>query len=78
MLSVPPSSDHYGTKKERHIVITYTLKERNNISVETSRNESYVRISTAAENGLIVIQTKNITLPLFSTNAIFGVLVVSW
>ena len=37
------------------------------IGVETSRNESYVRISTMAENGLIVIQTKNITLPLFST-----------
>ena len=27
---------------------------------------------------LIVIQTKNITLPLFSTNTIFGKLVVSW
>ena len=38
----------------------------------------HVRISTAAENGLIVIQTKNITLTLFSTNAIFGMLVVSW
>ena len=25
-----------------------------------------------------MIQTKNITLPLFSTNAIFGMLVVSW
>ena len=32
------------------------------ICVGTSRNESYVRISTAAENGLLVIQTKNITL----------------
>ena len=42
------------------------------------RNESYVRISTEAENGLIVIQIKNITLPLFSTNAIFCMLVVSW
>ena len=46
--------------------------------VEPSRNESYVRISTVAENGLLVIQTKNVTLPLFSTNAIFGMLVVSW
>ena len=37
-----------------------------NNNVGTSRNESYVRISTGAENGLIVIQPKNITLPLFS------------
>ena len=27
---VPPSSDHYGTTKIAPLVITYTLKERNN------------------------------------------------
>ena len=44
------------------MVVLYLVEST---KLQTSRNESYVRISIAAENGLIVIQTKNITLPLF-------------
>ena len=48
------------------------------ICVETARKESHVTDFRTAENGLIVIQAKNITLPFFSITIIFGILSISW
>ena len=49
-----------------------------NSGVETARKESYVTDFRTAENGPIVIQAKNITLPFFSITIIFGILSISW